>query len=67
VLSCVVVQRGVIWAIQSNQAVLTTVAKVVRIGYIQHLNFALLKGRGRTMVFFASETVIKPNFYQHLR
>ena len=45
-LSCVKVQRVVIWAItiQSNPAVFTTGAKVVRIRYIQHLKLCAIKG-----------------------
>ena len=48
-LSCVEVQRVVIWAIQSkaiqsNPAVFTTGAKVVRIRYIQHLKLCAIKG-----------------------
>ena len=49
-LSCVEVQRVVIWAIQSKSprvgipAVFTTGAKVVRIRYIQHLKLCAIKG-----------------------
>ena len=50
-LSCVEVQRVVIWAIQSNpiqsnptQQFSVQCAKVVRIRYIQHLKLCAIKG-----------------------